>query len=592
MLICSFGCTINNTSPNLYKKTKYLEETTTSYTLDSVIGFVDADKKFQNLENKVIHKLNDSQTIWLYINNVTLENQQYLSIWSPYTDQSQLFIKTKNDVITLSEITLLKEVDYNSIYRFPSWKLPVIKDSVNIFIKIKDTKRATGLKLLLQNEKDYMNFIKVDYYKISFIAVLLFSMLIIVITLFIAKKQYSLLWYAAYILTFIIEFYLSQGLDLELNLFNSPTFQATKKILLQSLGGLFLSLFFINFYTFSTSTKAIKNIFKILVFVYSVAFFITITFLVVNKVYLPKIVIWLPLRFAIITVLIAHIIMIKKQKLPAYLGISFTFPIIGYLIFAYYNYPHDLNLISYFLLENTLQIAIILEIVFMLYYIINQLVKAEFLAIQLNKENLKLRSSFQENILNVQERERRNLLSNVHDSFGGYLEALKIRLLQKNNDSNKIKEILDAFYKEYRYLLNSLYAPKINATNFTESLTEFIIKIDKLTETKISYSFDIQETELTQEQCIQVYRIISELITNAIKHAKATKIDVIIYQQNNVLKVSVIDNGTGFDTSIVYSNSFGLENIKTRVTQLQGTFNIQSKKNEGTTVTVLIPFNE
>ena len=444
----------------------------------------------------------------------------------------------------------------------------------------------------MQNEKDYINFIKVDYYKISFIAVLLFSMLIIVIALFIAKKQYSLLWYAAYIFTFIIEFYLSQGLDLELNLFNSPTFHATKKILLQSFGGIFLGLFFINFYKFSSSTKAIKNIFKILVFVYTIAFFIIVSFLILNKVYLPKIIIWLPLRLAIVAVLIAHIIMVKKQNLPTYLGVSFTFPIIGYLIFAYYNYPHDLSLISYFLLENTLQIAIILEVVFMLYYIINQLVTAEFLAIRLNKENLKLRSTFQENMLTAQEKERSNLLSNVHDSFGGYLEALKIRLLHKNNDSEKIKEILDAFYKEYRYLLNSLYSPKINAKNFTESLVEFITKIDKLTENKISYSFDLQETELTQEQCIQIYRIVSELITNAIKHAKASEIKVMIHQKNDNLQVSVIDDGIGFNTNITSENAYGLENIKTRVTHLQGTFDVKSVKKGGTNATILIPLDE
>ena len=79
-------------------------------------------------------------------------------------------------------------------------------------------------------------------------------------------------------------------------------------------------------------------------------------------------------------------------------------------------------------------------------------------------------------------------------------------------------------------MLNSIYAPKINAKNFVASLTEFCEKIDNLTEQKINYSFKLNDIKLSQEECLHLYRIVSELTTNAIKYANATEINIIIYQ--------------------------------------------------------------
>jgi signal transduction histidine kinase len=181
----------------------------------------------------------------------------------------------------------------------------------------------------------------------------------------------------------------------------------------------------------------------------------------------------------------------------------------------------------------------------------------------------------------------------VHDTFGGYLEALKLRILQKSDNSpEKIQEILDAFYKDYRYLLNSLYAPKINSENFIENLIELCSKLNNLTDCAIIHQFNLEKTELSQEKCINLYRIISELITNSIKHSKASKLEIDISQNINekiILKVS--DNGIGFNTNAIVSNGFGLDNIKSRVYQLAGILNISSNS-LGTNIIITIPKDE
>lgn len=591
--VCFLSCSKEFTSPELYKSMQIADDISKDIPIDSVIKLAENSQNFKPLENRNIYILEDEKVAWLFIQKKSLKESKYLSIWSPYTDYSKPYIIDCDSIIELNTISLLDNTNYNSNYRFPSWKLPQLNNEVDIFIKIIDFKRATGFKILFQNENEFFTFTKLDYFKITLISILLFSMMIIVLALFMAKKQMSLIWYALYIFVFILEFYISQGIDLELELFSSSIIHSLKKVFLQSLGGVFAGLFFVNFYTFTKEVYIVKYIFKALVYVYLISALLIISFVVVNDIYIPKSFIWIPQRITILIVLLAHFYLIKKDKIPAYLGISFTFPITGYFIFVFLKQEQDWNLLSYFLVENALHYAMILEIVFMLYYIINQLVKSDMLAIQLNKENLKLRSSFQENILDAQEKERSTLLSNVHDTFGGYLEALKIRLLQKNNNPEKIQEILDAFYNEYRYLLNSLYSPKINSSNFIESLTEFFIKINKLVDNKIKYQFQISEIQLSQEQCLHLYRIVSELLTNSIKYAKASIIEIEMEQlHNNFLLLKVKDDGIGFERNKSNFTSYGLQNIKERTKQMNGIFNLQTKKNIGTTALVKIPLNE
>jgi signal transduction histidine kinase len=211
----------------------------------------------------------------------------------------------------------------------------------------------------------------------------------------------------------------------------------------------------------------------------------------------------------------------------------------------------------------------------------------------LKKISEELRYNFQNKTLEIQQEERNKLLGNVHDSFGGYLEALKLRLLhQTNNSSDKIQEILDSFYKEYRYLLHSLYAPKVNSENFIETLIEFCDKINAITGNVISYKFSFQNIFLYPSKCMHLYRIISELITNAIKYAKASQITIHMYENKEDIVLELSDNGVGFDINNIKLNTYGLTNIERRVEEMQGNFVIESKKNKGTNIIIKIPKDE
>tara|TARA_A100000171_G_C2140435_1_gene155155 strand:- start:4995 stop:6917 length:1923 start_codon:yes stop_codon:yes gene_type:complete len=83
---------------------------------------------------------------------------------------------------------------------------------------------------------------------------------------------------------------------------------------------------------------------------------------------------------------------------------------------------------------------------------------------------------------------------------------------------------------------------------------------------------------LGPDQTINIYRIIQEAVNNALKHAKATKIEILIHLQSQVL-VEVNDNGKGYDITQVTKGSHGLYNMESRAKKIQASLDISSNKN-------------
>tara|TARA_B110000967_G_C18833781_1_gene535501 strand:- start:226 stop:1008 length:783 start_codon:yes stop_codon:yes gene_type:complete len=244
-----------------------------------------------------------------------------------------------------------------------------------------------------------------------------------------------------------------------------------------------------------------------------------------------------------------------------------------------------------FLNHNLYYIAVIIEVLLFTRYIFDTVIKTQFKYNKLKKISDELKYNFQNKTLEIQEQERNKLLNNVHDSFSGYLEALKIRLLSKSKNSpEKIQEILDSFYKEYRFLLNNLYSPKINAQNLIENLCAFCDKLNQITDNLIKPKFSLKETNLSPEKCMHIYRIISELTTNSIKYSYASELKIHIFNNKfDIITIEVSDNGTGFVNTKKTENSYGLQSIENRVNKLNGMLKIKSIKNKGTTITIKIP---
>ena len=90
---------------------------------------------------------------------------------------------------------------------------------------------------------------------------------------------------------------------------------------------------------------------------------------------------------------------------------------------------------------------------------------------------------------------------------------------------------------------------------------------------------------------LSIFRIIQELVANAIKHADASKINIQLTQHEENLNIIVEDNGKGFDRSQLGqdSNGMGLTNIEKRVEHLEGNFTVDSVMGKGTSILIDIP---
>lgn len=214
---------------------------------------------------------------------------------------------------------------------------------------------------------------------------------------------------------------------------------------------------------------------------------------------------------------------------------------------------------------------------------------------RLEKEALKLKAEHQKNlmavILNTQERERKRISESLHDSVSQLLYGIRLKLqdYKKSDKDNKIFSeivtLLDLAVKETRNISFEL-APSI--------LTDFglVITLQEMAQRLSSKKLTIhtkciglkERLDLNKE--VSIFRIIQELVNNAIKHAKATDLSIELIKKNKNLIITVRDNGTGFNNNELNVSGSGLHSIKNRLDLLSGQMDITSTES-GTSINII-----
>ena len=179
----------------------------------------------------------------------------------------------------------------------------------------------------------------------------------------------------------------------------------------------------------------------------------------------------------------------------------------------------------------------------------------------------------------------------LHDNIGGSLAALKMRLSQLN-DPNYYQALrseinnLELIYHQVRDLSHDLSSNPKFTSSFYEKLN---ISIENMTGGFTSKSINVFPTERINsisDEALQlsILSTCKELITNVIKHAKCEMINIDIAAHEDELTIIVFDNGIGFDPLKV-SGNLGFSQIKSRTLLYDGIFEIDSNKNNGSTIT-------
>lgn len=254
------------------------------------------------------------------------------------------------------------------------------------------------------------------------------------------------------------------------------------------------------------------------------------------------------------------------------------------------------NKLYYLLLELSLFFSLLFAVIVWSYY---QKHKKLSLQKEINyKQELKEMSQQQQlnsakAILVGEENERKRVAQDLHDGLGGILAGIKMILSNIVDRGNSLDNALEQVQNKIDYSLVELR--RIARNMMPESLLKFgintglkdLCELYRTLGTQIEYeSFQIEENIPQQNQLI-IYRIVQELLSNAIKHSQASMVLVQCSQNQNRLFITVEDNGKGFelDSNRLHSG-MGLDNIKNRVSYLDGQIEIKSVPNEGAIINI------
>lgn len=203
-------------------------------------------------------------------------------------------------------------------------------------------------------------------------------------------------------------------------------------------------------------------------------------------------------------------------------------------------------------------------------------------------------------VVDIQERERKKISNELHDDIGQTLTAMKteITILEHITSDNKVRHsasnlrvLSNKVYNVTRNLIMLLHPRELDDLGLEKALRSKVLT-QLLSLAKVNYHLNIESdlSVLSEEKKIAVYRIVQESFNNIVKHANAKNVYVDLAIEQQQLKLSIRDDGTGFDVQnkALWSGRFGLFGIEERAVALNGHFQIGSSL-EGTKIQIQIP---
>jgi signal transduction histidine kinase/ligand-binding sensor domain-containing protein len=221
---------------------------------------------------------------------------------------------------------------------------------------------------------------------------------------------------------------------------------------------------------------------------------------------------------------------------------------------------------------------------------------------QLKREK-QAQESFSRRLIDLQEKERKRIAAELHDSFGQNLLIIRNGLQsllaslsgQKASLSevNQLSEIALQAINEVREISYDLHPHQLDRLGLKKAIESVIQKFSRAGGVKWTAEIGDIEGLLPKNAEINVYRIIQEGLSNVIKHAGAHEAIVRVKQQQKRLKILIMDDGQGFDQNVhpaaANHQGFGLANISERAKMLNGKMLLKSAPGKGTTLDVQIP---
>lgn len=220
--------------------------------------------------------------------------------------------------------------------------------------------------------------------------------------------------------------------------------------------------------------------------------------------------------------------------------------------------------------------------------------------LRMSREQLRNLSAHLES---VREEERTRLAREIHDELGQTMTALKMDLswLSRRLDSQRealhekthsMEALIDATIRTVQRLSGELRPGLLDDLGLAAAIEWQAGEFQKRTGIACDVRLGLAETTLSRDHATAIFRIYQETLTNVIRHARATRVSILLLAQENRLILEVKDNGRGItEEETRGAKAFGLIGMRERVLALKGELAISGRPGQGTTVTVTVPFN-
>ncbi|WP_316835493.1 sensor histidine kinase [Pedobacter nutrimenti] len=221
--------------------------------------------------------------------------------------------------------------------------------------------------------------------------------------------------------------------------------------------------------------------------------------------------------------------------------------------------------------------------------------KQRHLRIKMNAEQAEKqhRENLLYSVIQATETERERIARDLHDEMGSILSltSLKLKSLHttKDNSVEEVLHLLSEAQRNARELSNQTYPTPLHLFGL-EHVLNIMIGRAVAVGAPIHFSYETGTGKLSKELSLSVYRIVQELLSNSLKYARASSINILIKEQNGAIALDYTDNGVGTDLNFS-TPGFGFNNIRSRMLFVHGTFEMTSSAGKGFSFRASIPLN-
>lgn len=201
----------------------------------------------------------------------------------------------------------------------------------------------------------------------------------------------------------------------------------------------------------------------------------------------------------------------------------------------------------------------------------------------------------------VQERDRRRIAVELHDSIGQVLALAQIKLGAVREDAkgapraaiDEVVALLGQSIVESRSLVFALSPPILYDLGLDAAISWLIEEVETHHGMRVALATDSAEKSLDETTAVIVFRAVRELLLNVLKHAKSPEAKVSLRRMGDHLEVVVEDAGVGFAPEALISapsgGGFGLFSLREQMSRVGGTVEVTSAKGRGTNARVRVP---